>query len=122
MAGERIARLASIKQDAPVWLPCPLLGIDVEPTDERFSHVILDHIELASDGPERIAETLADPDLIMKSRRSQTALLFSRWYDGFLNGKYLIVVVERDSGGRHWVITAHPSDAEIRGDVIWRKS
>jgi len=48
--------------------------------------------------------------------------MFSRWYDDCSNGKYLIVVVEQDRSGRRWIITAHPSDIEIRGELIWRRS
>ena len=100
---------------------CPYLDADVELTDERESHVMMRHPGLGAGLPERLTSTLAEPGLVMQSRRSPSALLFSRWYDDLLNGKFLVVVVEGEAG-RRWIVTAHPSEAEIRGEVLWRRS
>jgi hypothetical protein len=99
---------------------CPYLHAGVEVTDERVRHILSGHSELSDCYETLVAGTIGAPQLIMRSRRSPSALLFSRWYDDFLDGKYVIVVVERDQAGRFWVATAYPSDIEIRGDVIWR--
>jgi hypothetical protein len=103
-----------------MWFECPYLDANVELTDERTTHIVTKHTEVADEYVRLLNFTLAAPQLVMESRRSRTALIFSRWYHDLQGGKYFMAVVERDRAGRYWIITAHLSDVELRGEVIWR--
>lgn len=47
-------------------------------TDERLQHLETDHPEMAGQ-TSRIADTLADPDRIIRSRTDATVELFYKW-------------------------------------------
>ena len=94
-------------------------GCMVRLTDERQQH-ILDHPEMA-DLEEAMAETLRDPQLVIRSRSDETATLNYRYYLRTLVGdKWLCVVVKYDKVDA-FVLTAYLTDKPKRGDVIWRK-
>jgi hypothetical protein len=63
----------------------PFLKAEVELSDERERHIAERHPDLLPDNRDRIAGTLADPDLVRRSARFTGARLFSRWY-GDLRG------------------------------------
>jgi hypothetical protein len=50
-------------------------------TDERFEHIISDHPEM-SDQVDNIKYTLANPDIVIRSRTDSEADLFYRYYSG----------------------------------------
>jgi hypothetical protein len=66
--------------------PCPRLGADVELTAEREQHIVTRHPDLLPTHRARLAEALADPDIVQRSARSATARLFSRWYSDIRQG------------------------------------
>ena len=105
-------------------LPCPYLSAEVELTDERARHIRESHPDLLPEHQSRIAETLADPDQIRRSRRFPNARLFSRWFDAVREGKHLVVVVVSDASprSRHWIITAYMARRLAEGDVEWARN
>jgi hypothetical protein len=89
-------------------------------TDERLRHFETDHPEMAGQTP-RIAETLADPDLIIRSRTDSTVELFYKGYASTpVTAKFLCVVVKALSDAP-FMITAYHTDAVKRGEVLWEK-
>src|SRR5687767_7708086 len=88
---------------------CPRLGVAVELTDERFSHIAERHPEILPDRLVLIAETLADPDG-MDPGRTENELVFRRWYDSLYGGKNVLVFVLQDVGSeRRWIVTTRLS-------------
>jgi Uma2 family endonuclease len=94
-------------------------GNNIRLTDERLAHIkahpeMIIHIE-------KIAETLASPDIVIESRSDDEARLYYRHYEGLsIGNKYLCIVVkfkEIDA----FVVTAYFTDSIKRGDVIWKK-
>jgi hypothetical protein len=71
---------------------------------------------------DRIFTTSADPDQVRRSKRFESALLFSRWYDDLKNGKHVVVVVVTAADGRDWIITAYIARALAAGEVEWVRS
>jgi phage-Barnase-EndoU-ColicinE5/D-RelE like nuclease2 len=63
-------------------------------TDERLHHLETDHPEMIGQ-ISRIAETLADPDRIIRSRTDATVELSYKWYASTpVTAKFLCVVVK----------------------------
>ena len=94
-------------------------GRPVRLTDERRQH-ILEHPEMA--GMESaLAETLRDPQLVIRSGTDETATLNYRYYlHTLVGGKWLCVVVKY-SDADAFVLTAYLTDEPKRGEVLWRK-
>ena len=82
----------------PEFFPCPYFGATVECTDERYAHVVDSHADFALAYWERVAETLLDPDQVIRlaNRDSGARSCFIRWYPDV--SKYVIVVVNIDTG------------------------
>jgi hypothetical protein len=79
-------------------------------TDERLHHLETDHPEMIGQ-ISRIAETLADPDRIIRSRTDSTVELFYRWYASTpVTAKFLCVVVKALPDDP-FMITAYHTDA-----------
>ena len=90
-------------------------------TEERLHHLEADHPEMAGQLP-RIAETLVDPDRIVRSRTDATVDLFYKWYASTpVTAKFLCVVVKALSDDP-FMITAYHTDAVKRGEVLWEKT
>jgi hypothetical protein len=90
-------------------------------TDERLHHLETDHPEMIGQ-ISRIAETLADPDRIIRSRTDATVELFYRWYTSTpVTAKFLCVVVKALPDDP-FMITAYHTDAVKRGEVLWEKT
>jgi hypothetical protein len=104
--------------------PCPYLNVNVELTDERERHIAERHPDLLPEHRARIADTLAEPDLVRQSARFANATLFSRWFDSIRGGKHVVVVVigEGSPQGRHWMVTAYLARNVEEGGVLWKRS
>jgi len=84
------------------------LQAEVELSEERERHIAERHPDLLPVHRDCLAETLADPDQIRRSKRFGSARLFSKWYAEVKGGKHVVVVVLSGSdGNRHWIITAY---------------
>ena len=104
-------------------LLCPYLFGPVELSEDRESHILDRHPELAPLLRQWIAATLEDPDGIRRSTRFNDALLFSRWHPDLRAGKHVVVVVVSDRGPtrRHWIITAYAARRLAGGGLEWRR-
>ena len=90
-------------------------------TDERLHHLETDHPEMAGQIL-RIAEILADPDRIVRSRTDATVELFYKWYASTpVTAKFLCVVVKALQDNP-FMITAYHTDAVKGGGVLWEKT
>jgi hypothetical protein len=103
---------------------CPYLGGEVELSEERACHVADRHPDLLPTHAERIAQALADPDLVRRSRRVASARLFSRCFPEDLSERHVVVVVmsEAEPSPRHWVITAYQTRRLSSGEIEWGRS
>ena len=69
----------------------------------------------------QIAETLADPDRIVRSRTDPTVELFYKWYPSTpVTLKFLCVIVKALPSD-YFVITAYYTDTIKGGEVLWEK-
>ncbi len=103
---------------------CPYLKGEVELTSERERHIAARHPDLLPGHQHQIAEVLAEPDQVRRSTKFGSARLFSRWYTDSRQGRHVVVVVvsERDPGGRHWIITAYMARKLAEGEVEWKRA
>lgn len=90
-------------------------------TDERLQHLETDHPEMAG-LTSHIAETLANPDRIVRSRTDATVELFYKWYTATpVTAKFPCVVVKAVLDDL-FMITAYHTDAVKRGEILWQKT
>jgi hypothetical protein len=104
--------------------PCPYLQGEVELSAEREAHITERHPDLLPEHRQKLALTLADPDLVRQSSRFAQARLFSRSFPEIRSGKHLVVVVVSQGATppRHWIITAYLSRRLAVGDIVWQRS
>ena len=89
-------------------------GNEVRLTDERLSHILRRHPEMAFQ-MHRFAETLASPDAVSPSRSSPAVHLYHRLYPDLRGrNRYICLVVKRESG-YSFVLTAYLSRG-IKGE------
>jgi len=99
---------------------CPFLKSEVELTEEREEHIRERHPDLLPKHRMSISEVLSDPDEVRASARMTGAHLFSRRFDNI--GKHVVIVVNSEANGRHWVITAYLTRKLAQGVVEWKRS
>ncbi len=96
---------------------CAYLNDEVELTAEREQHILERHPDLWPEPTIKIAQTLADPDQIVRLSNSNERV-FSRWFESIGAGKYVVVVVVSDT--RHWIVTAYITRRlSKRGEIEW---
>ena len=101
--------------------PCPYFDGDfVEITDERYRHVVSNHDDFALGYWEKAGETIQDPDLVIRRKRDNGAVMLYRWYDDL--DKNVVVVVRSDLNGRNWLVTAYMTRKSAQGELLWAKS
>jgi hypothetical protein len=89
-------------------------------TAERQQHLQTAHPEMTESIP-RIAETLASPDEIGRSRTDATVELFYKHYPSTaVTSKFLCTVVKALSDD-NFIITAYYTDTIKRGESLWEK-
>jgi hypothetical protein len=94
-------------------------GRRVRLTEERLAH-IREHPELERNA-DKIGETLARPDVVVRSRSDAEARLYYKHYTALSIGdKYLCVVV-KFKGADAFVVTAYFTDSVKKGAVAWKK-
>jgi hypothetical protein len=72
-------------------------GNEVRLTDERLSHILRRHPEMAFQ-MHRFADTLAMPDAVRPSRSSPTVQLYYRLYPDLLDRNRYVCLVVKESG------------------------
>ena len=81
---------------------------------------ILEHSEIEGQ-IEKIAVTLASPDVIIISKYDSSVHLYHKFYEGTpVTNKYLLVAVKFLETGA-FVITAFFTDKEKSGQIRWHK-
>jgi hypothetical protein len=88
-------------------------------TDERESHIQSQHSDLLPGFRALLLDTIAQPEAVYVSARDPEALLLTRWFDHLLGGKHIVVIVTRDAGSRHWVVTAFLARRLPKGLTRW---
>jgi len=83
------------------------IGKIVELTEERKNYFLTKHPELKPHFP-KIKTVLSKPAEIRLSKRDGRVLLFYKFFDKILGGKYIVVVVKINS--RNFIITVHITD------------
>ena len=97
-----------------------LFGRRIRLTSERWNHVETEHPEMKHARP-RLKETVAAPDVIVRSQTDHEVELFYRLYEsGTVATKHLCVVVKMRLDDR-FVITAYYTDAIKHGERLWQK-
>ena len=107
---------------APNRFQCPWLGEEVELTADRERHIEDRHPDLLPRHRIELAEVLADPDIVRRSVRATSILLFSRWYTDVGQGQHVVVVVESRAPARSWIVTAYTALRIGGGEVLWQRS
>ena len=89
-----------------------------------MAHIGSGHPELIPDNINLLHDTVADPDMVQFSNNGPSVLVISRWFQNFMNGKYIFAVVKvgSESEPRHWIITAYVSTEAYEGEVVWRRN
>jgi hypothetical protein len=102
-------------------LACPYLGQGVELTRERELHIEWGHPELLPARFELLRQTVQYPDLVRSVGTSMIKKL-SRCYPRELNGRHVVVVIvdERGTRGRAWIVTAYVARKLSGGQFEWR--
>jgi len=89
-------------------------------SEERLDHIESDHPEMVSQF-ERISETLAEPDRIIRSRTDASVELFYKHYASTpVSTKFLCIVVKVITDD-NFIITAYYTDSVKRGELLWEK-
>lgn len=87
-------------------------------TEERWAH-IREHPEMVG-MKKTVAETLAAPQIVVRSPADPKAHLYHRYYVGTpVGGKFLCVVVKIQEDDA-FVLTAYLTNKVRRGVVLWR--
>lgn len=95
-------------------------GRAVRLTDERLAH-ILEHPEMVG-MEDRIEETLAAPERVIESLGDPEARLYYRFYLGTLVGDKHLCVVVKMAQNDAFVLTAYLVGKPAGGKQLWPKS
>jgi hypothetical protein len=94
-------------------------GRPVRFTEERLEHMLDSHPEMRGQ-VDRIAQTLSEPERIVRSRTDPDAELSDREYDETpVTRKFLCAVVKGIDD--RFLVTAYFTDSIKRGEVLWEK-
>jgi hypothetical protein len=95
-------------------------GRSIRLSEERLGHIGSDHPEMVSQF-ERISETLAEPDRIIRSQTDASVELFYKHYTSTpISTKFLCIVVKLIKDD-NFIITAYYTDSVKRGELLWEK-
>lgn len=84
---------------------CPVLGSDVELTDERARHIAERHPDLLPAHLAELGAAVREPNDVLPAFVGDKRL-FVRWADTIKGGRYVVAVVVSE-GTRHWIVTAY---------------
>jgi hypothetical protein len=92
-------------------------GLSVRFTDERLEH-ILEHPEMVG-LEDAIAQTLAMPELVIRSVSDEEVRLHYRFCRDTCVGDQFLCVVVKAGKEDAFVLTAYLTDKPKRGEVLW---
>jgi hypothetical protein len=87
-------------------------------TDAVRAVILTKHPEVAG-FIENIGDVLLTPDELRRSIRDERQVLYYRYEENVLSGKWVVVVVKRID--RNFVSTIYATDRIKSGEVIWTK-
>jgi len=97
-----------------------LFNRNIRLTDERLEHIELDHPEMSGQ-IDKIAETLQNPEIVIRSRSDSEVELFYRYYSETPVGDKYMCVIVKGRGEDLFIITAYFTDTMKRGETLWQK-
>lgn len=95
-----------------------IFGIDIELTKERKQHIFLFHPDLKPYFV-LIKEVLLKPSDIRISKSDSKILLFYKFFDNILGGKYISVAIKTD--GRWFILTSYLTNKILSGEKYEKK-
>ncbi len=102
----------------PQWFD--VFSQPVELTEERWQHIVTEH-PIMSEYREQLPTVLADPDYVKRSKRDEDVLLYYRYFTDILDGKFLLVVIKKDSQ-RSFILTGYVTRSIMKGESVWERS
>jgi hypothetical protein len=95
-------------------------GVPIRLTEERWTHVVDNHPEVASMRPQ-VLETVAEPDLIQQGDSGEL-LAVRRFEETPLTTKFLVVPYREVSAEDGFVLTAYlTSRPSSSRSVVWKR-
>jgi hypothetical protein len=89
-------------------------------TDERLAHLETNHPEMLGQAS-RIAETLIDPDRIIRSvTDAKVELIYKLYHSTPVTRKFLCIVM-KVLPEDNFIITAYYTDKVKKGVILWEK-
>lgn len=92
---------------------------EIELTSKRWTYLVAKHPEVKPHH-RKIELVLKEPYLVKRSKRDKDVLLYYKFFQEILNGKYLLVVVAK--GRRNFIVTAYITDKIKGGEIAWQRS
>ena len=89
-------------------------------SSERQDHIEVDHPEMSGQ-IDKIRDTLASPDVIVKSRTDSDVELFYQHYNTTPVTEMYLCVVVKVLASDLFIITAYFTDAIKKGIILWKK-
>ncbi len=89
------------------------LGKTIELTIERKKHILLYHPDLKPYFP-KIKEVLLTPSDLRISKSDPEVLLFYKYFDKIMEGKYILVAVKL--GERSFILTSYLTNRMLSGE------
>ena len=90
-----------------------ILGKDFVLTSERKQHILIYHPDIKP-YLSKLKEVFLEPDDIRISESDESVLLFYKYFDNIMDGKYIVGVVKINS--RSFVLTAYLSNRILSGE------
>lgn len=90
-----------------------VLGKDIEITTERKKHILTFHPDLKPYFS-KIKQILLKPDEIRISKSDPKVLLFYRYFDKILGGKFIVVTTKINQ--RSFILTAYLTKKKLSGE------
>lgn len=89
-------------------------------SDERLDHLETEHPEMVSQ-LERISETLAYPERVVRSKTDTSVELFYKHYPTTPVSENFLCIVVNTFRDENFVVTAYYTDRIKGGDLLWEK-
>ncbi len=104
--------------------PCKYLKGEVEISEERFKHITDRHPDFLPAHEAKIAEVLADPEQVRRSKHFPNARLFTRSYTDVAGAKFIVIIVVTDNAPkeRHWIVTGYIARKLSEGEIEWQRN
>lgn len=95
-------------------------GRPIRLSDERLKHLETGHPEMVNQ-LERIFETLAYPERVVRSKTDTSVELFYKLYPTTPVSEKFLCIVVKTFMDENFVVTAYYTDRVKGGDLLWEK-